>query len=342
MERFIRLAHGGGGRETQEVVERLIRPRFARRSVYGGVGLDELDDGATIPIVEELSGKHLVVTSDSYTVYPIFFPGGDIGKLAACGTMNDLAVMGATPIAVLDAIVVEEGFPFEDLERVLESFKRVLEEENVALIGGDFKVMPSGKLDGMVISTTGIGIAESVITDRDLRVGDKLVINGTVGDHGAAIMALQAGLDVESTGLASDVHPLTRAMEKALEIGGVHAAKDLTRGGLASALNDFASKNNVALYVHEDAIPIREEVLAYSEMLGVDPLALACEGRALLAVEAGVAEEIVEAWRRMGYGDAAVIGEVVEGRPGYVLMETSAGGIRVVTRPSGEIVPRIC
>jgi len=338
----IKLAHGGGGRETSEIIEKLIKPRFKLRKVFNGVGLEELDDGASIPITEKLCGKHLVVTSDSYTVYPLFFPGGDIGKLAACGSINDLAVMGAKPIAILDTIVVEEGFPIKDLTRILDSFKSVLEEENVALLGGDFKVMPSGKLDGIVISTMGIGVADRIVMDTGVKVGDKILVNGSIGEHGAAIMAAQAGLDVESTNLRSDVQPLTRVMQTALEKGDVHAAKDLTRGGLASALNDFASKNKVTIYVYEDRIPVKEEVLAYSEMLGVDPLVLACEGKVVVSAPPQDAEKIVEAWRKMGFKDAEIIGEVTLERPGYVLLETLAGGVRIVEKPTGEIVPRIC
>jgi len=338
----IKLAHGGGGRETSEIIENMIKPRFKLRKIFGGVGLEELDDGASIPITEKLYGRHLVVTSDSYTVYPIFFPGGDIGKLAACGSINDLAVMGAKPIAILDTIVVEEGFPIKDFTRILDSFKQVLEKENIALLGGDFKVMPSGKLDGIVISTMGIGIADKIVTDRGLKVGDKILINGGIGEHGAAIMAAQAGLDVESSGLKSDVQPLTRVMQVALENGNVHAAKDLTRGGLASALNEFAAKNNVSIYIYEDKVPIKEEVLAYSEMLGVDPLVLACEGRVIIATPPEDAEKIVDAWRSMGFEQAEIIGEVTLERPGYVLFETLAGGIRIIEKPTGEIVPRIC
>lgn len=338
----IRLAHGGGGRETSEIVENIIKPRFKLKKIFDGIGLEELDDGASIPITEKLYDRHLVVTSDSYTVYPIFFPGGDIGKLAACGSINDLAVMGAKPIAMLDTIVVEEGFPLEDFTKILDSFKRVLEEEYVALLGGDFKVMPSGKLDRIVISTTGIGIADRIITDTGLEVGDKILVNGGIGEHGAAIMAAQAGLDVESSSLSSDVQPLTRIMQAAIKNGEVHAAKDLTRGGLASALNEFAIKNRVSIYIYEDKIPIKEEVLAYSEMLGVDPLILACEGRVIVAAPPEDAERIVKIWKSMGFKQAEIIGEVTLERPGYVLLETLAGGIRIIEKPTGEIVPRIC
>jgi len=338
----IKLSHGGGGKETAEIIENIIKPRFKLRKVFNGIGLEELDDGASIPITDKLHGSNIVVTSDSYTVYPIFFPGGDIGKLAACGSINDLAVMGAIPIAMLDTIVVEEGFLIEDLNRILDSFKKILESENIALLGGDFKVMPRGKLDGIVISTVGIGIAEKVITDTGIKPGDKIVVNGSIGEHGAAIMAAQAGMEVESSGILSDVQPLTSVMREALKHGSVHAAKDLTRGGLASALNEFASKNSLTIYIYENKIPVREEVLAFSEMLGIDPLVLACEGRVIIAAPPGDAERIVKAWKNMGFKNAEIIGEVTTEKPGYVLLETLAGGIRIVEKPTGEIIPRIC
>ena len=342
MSAKIKLSHGGGGKETAEIIENIIKPRFKLRKVFNGIGLEELDDGASIPITDKLHGSNIVVTSDSYTVYPIFFPGGDIGKLAACGSINDLAVMGAIPIAMLDTIVVEEGFLIEDLNRILDSFKKILESENVALLGGDFKVMPRGKLDGIIISTVGIGIAEKVITDTGVEPGDKIVVNGGIGEHGAAIMAAQAGMEVESSGILSDVQPLTSVMREALKHGNVHAAKDLTRGGLASALNEFASKNNLTICIYEDKIPVKEEVLAFSEMLGIDPLVLACEGRVIIAAPPEDAERIVKAWKDMGFKYAEIIGEVTTEKPGYVLLETMAGGIRIVEKPTGEIVPRIC
>ncbi|OYT62685.1 MAG: hydrogenase expression/formation protein HypE [Thermofilum sp. ex4484_15] len=335
-EEVVTLAHGSGGVETLRLVEELIAPRFKYKDYKGGIGLRELDDGATIP----LNGFNLVISTDSYTVEPIFFPGGDIGKLAVTGSINDVVVMGAKPIVILDSIVVEEGFPLSYLRRILDSMAEVANREGVALVGGDFKVMPRGKVDRIIISTTCVGLVKRLITDAGLKVGDKLVISGTIAEHGAAILAAQMGMEVKG-GLLSDCAPLTKLMEIALEVGGVTAAKDLTRGGLASALNEMARKSGVTVRIKEELIPIRNAVRRYSEMLGVDPLILASEGRALLGVEAKKAEELVRELRMRGFKDATVIGEVV-GKGGKVLLETSVGGLRPLEPPSGEIVPRIC
>jgi len=337
----VTLAHGAGGRETSEIVRRLFLERFRFTRVSGGVGLPELDDAASIPVG---GGRHIVVTTDSYTVNPIFFPGGDIGKLAATGTINDLAVMGAIPVAVLDSIVVEEGFPLEHLDRIVNSIKDTLESENVALIGGDFKVMPRGSIDKIVITMTGIGIlyTNRILLDSNVKPGDKIIVTGSIGEHGATILALQSGIDVESSSLRSDCQPLTRIMRRILDIGGVHAAKDPTRGGLAMALNEFAKKSNVGIIVWEDRIPIRDEVKMYSEMLGVDPLTLACEGRALLSVSPDKAYEVLEELRSIGCSDAEIIGEAIDDYKGMVILKTVSGGLRVLEEPMGEIVPRIC
>ena len=274
--RKVTLAHGAGGRDTLEIIETLFLKRFKKVRFGNGVGLPELDDGASIPLGR---GKQLIVTTDSYTVNPIFFPGGNIGKLAATGTINDLVVMGAEPVVALDSIVVEEGFPLDDLIKIIDSIREVLEGENVALIGGDFKVMPKGSIDKIVITMTGIGITDRVLLDSNVRVGDKIIVSGSIGEHGATILALQSGVDVESSNLRSDCQPLTKVMKTALSVGGVHAAKDPTRGGLAMALNEFAKKSNVGIMVWEDKIPIKDEVRMYSEMLGIDPLTVANEGK---------------------------------------------------------------
>ncbi|MGC8994467.1 MAG: hydrogenase expression/formation protein HypE, partial [Pyrobaculum sp.] len=311
MERVIRLAHGAGGVETSQILDLLF---FSRgdilKKVEGGVGLDFPDDAAAIPIGD---GRYLVVTVDSYTVNPPFFPGGDIGVLAASGSINDVLMMGGRPIAMLDAVVVEEGFPMEDLKKIMDSMMRVLREEGVALIGGDFKVMPRGQLDKIVITTVGIGVAERLIVDKP-RPGDKIIVSGYLGDHGAVILAKQMGLDEggSSGGLVSDVRPLTRLMLPLVEKYGnyIHAARDPTRGGLAMVLNDWAKAAGAVIVVEEEAIPIRPQVASYANMLGVDPLALASEGAAVLAVDPSAAEEVLEQMKRLGFEHAAVIGEV--------------------------------
>lgn len=337
----ITLAHGAGGKETGEVIEELFVKMFKLKKIKEGLGLDELDDAATIPLE---NGNQIAFTIDSYTVNPIFFPGGNIGKLAVTGTLNDLAVIGAKPLAVMDAIVVEEGFEIRNLEKIISSIKEILEKYNVALIGGDFKVMPKNQLDKIVVTMAGIGIIPKgrLLADHQIKPGDKIIITGSIGEHGAAILAAQTGMEVEGTALHSDCMPLIDIMELAFKVGGIHAAKDPTRGGLAMALNDWAKKAKVTIVIWEDKIPLREEVRAYAEMLGVDPLTLASEGRALISVENGKAEELIDSLRKAGYENAEIIGEIRKEKEGYVLLKTISGGMRILEPPVGEIVPRIC
>jgi len=342
---FVSLAQGQGGVETWELLQALIFSRVRLGKVGGGVGLDWPDDGATIPLPD---GTHLVVTIDAYTVNPPFFPGGNIGSLAATGTINDLAVMGARPLAVLDSIVVEEGFPLSDLEAVVDSLISTLEREGVALIGGDLKVMPKGHVDRITITTAGIGVARHPVVDKP-RPGDKLIVTGPVGDHGAVILLSQMKLgDVEelSSGLLrSDLRPLTplvRVIEKHREH--IHAARDPTRSGLAGVLSEWARSTGTVMILEARSVPIREPVRRYAEMLGVDPLYLASEGAAVLSVDAGHAHEVLDDLRAVGFEEAAIVGEVrsSERYRGFVLLRTEVGGHRILEPPRGVIVPRIC
>ena len=338
MANIITLAHGTGGRESAEIIKKLFVEKFALKRVENGIGLDELDDGSTIPYSE----GELVLTMDSYTVKPIFFSGGDIGKLAATGTLNDIAVMGGEPIAVLDSIVVEEGFDLENLEKIINSFKSVLEKYNVALLGGDFKVMPRNSLDGVLITTVGIGKIRKLVTDSGLRPGDKIIVSGYIAEHGATILAHQMGINPEESNLKSDCEVILNAMRAALDVGGVHVAKDPTRGGLASALNEIAEKSKVSIKIYESDLPLREEVFGVCEMLGVDPLYLASEGLLVLGVNPEVADEVVNKLRKSGYPKASIIGEAFSDKPGYVFVETVVGGLRILEPPSGLPLPRIC
>jgi len=345
---YVTLAHGSGGVEMSELLEKLVfskvKPGFRR--VSSGIGLDEADDGASIPIP---GLGHLVVSVDSYTVNPPFFPGGNIGVLAAVGSINDVLVMGAKPIAILDSIVVEEGFSMRDLQVIVDSMINVLENEGVALIGGDFKVMPRGQVDKIVITTTAIGIAENPIVDRP-RPGDKILVSDYVGEHGAVILMMQLGLssveEISKGLLKSDVKPLTKLMipliEKYREC--ITAARDPTRGGLAGVLYEWAMKTGTLIVIDESKIPIKEPVKRYAESLGVDPLYLASEGVAVLALNPTCAEEVLEYVRKLGFENARIIGEVRESElfKGYVAAETTVGGLRVVEPPRGELVPRIC
>ena len=346
---YITLAHGAGGLEMRELLEKLFFKRVEERlkRVEGGVGIDVADDAATIPLP---GGKYLVVSTDSYTVNPIFFPGGNIGVLAACGSINDVLMMGGKPLAALDSIIVEEGFSLRDLEIVVDSMLEVFRQEGVALIGGDFKVMPRGQVDKIVVTTTTIGVSENPIVDYP-KPGDKILVSDYVGDHGAVILLAQVGLaeSVEELSkglLKSDVKPLTKLM---LPLTSryrdcITAARDPTRGGLAGVLNEWAEKSGVLIVVREDNIPIREPVARYASALGVDPLYLASEGVAVLSLKEECADEVLEYVRSLGFENARIIGEVKETDMfrGYVALETSVGGLRLVEPPRGELVPRIC
>jgi hydrogenase expression/formation protein HypE len=323
-----------------DLIKEVILKNIKNRKVGRGIGLDELDDGATIPI----NSEEIVVTGDAYTITPIFFPGGDIGKLAICGTINDLAVMGARPIAIIDTVVVEEGFEIENLNKIFISMNEILEKFDISLIHGDFKVMPKGKLDGIVISTMGIGMLykKRPILDSGLKEGDKIIVTGPIGDHGIVIISLREGISFK-TNIISDVAPLWNLMKKAMDAGEITAAKDPTRGGLAMALNEMAAKSNVSIWINEDEIPIRNEVKGACEMLGIDYLELACEGRIVMGVKAEDADNVLKAIRSTEEGkDAKIIGYVKKEMPGYVIMNTIIGGKRIINPPLGEPVPRIC
>jgi len=253
--------------------------------------------------------------------------------------------MGGEPKAILDSIVVEEGSPISDVRRIMDSFIGVLREEGVKLLGGDFKVMPKGQLDRYVITTAGIGIAKRPIVDSSIKPGDKVIVTGTIGEHGAAILSAQEGIAVGGK-LESDVSTLSKLMLPLLETYGdkIHAAQDPTRGGLAQTLNEWAQKSGLFILVEERKIPLRDDVRAFTELLGIDPLALACEGRAVLGVEGDSAEDILSLIKELGYEEASIIGEVrgSERYSGIVVMRTSVGGLRILESPSGVIVPRIC
>ena len=337
---FLKLSHGGGGTLMDEVIRKTIMSSFSVRKAMNGVGIDELDDGSSL----RLDGCEIVTSMDGHTVSPIFFPGGDIGRLSICGTSNDLAMMGARPVALLDSIVVEEGFSFADLARIARSMEEAAREVAIAIIGGDFKVMPKGSLDQMVIATCGIGIAGrgKVVLDSGAKPGDKVIVTGPIGDHGVALLAAreQFHLNIDIT---SDVAPIWKTIEAALGEGNITAMKDPTRGGLASALNDIAARSNVSIWLDQDQIPIKESVRSASEMLGLDPYEITCEGRAVMCVSETDAENVLHAIRKTKHGqEAALIGDVKAERPGYVLLMTQVGGTRVIDKPIGEPIPRVC
>lgn len=341
----VTLAQGAGGRAMRALIEEVfLKGALAGTRPHGAfsecIGLEAQDDGAALRVGD----RWLVVTTDSHVVHPIFFPGGDIGRLAVAGTVNDLAVMGATDDAVLAfGAVAPEGLAREDLERVQASVREACRESGARIVTGDTKVIPRGELAGLVLHTTGLAFAERVVRDCGLRPGDRILVSGTLGDHGFAILAARGRIE-QGAELRSDVAPVNGLVRSALAAGGegVVALKDPTRGGLASALHEMAAKSGVGVLLDEAALPLRPAVQAASELLGIDPLHVANEGKIVLGVAPGRAEAVLEALRAHPQGrDAAVVGTCVDEHAGRVVLDTGFGR-RIVTEPEGDLVPRIC
>ena len=333
----IGLKHGAGGRAMRALIEDVF---LSLGGPVDGIGLSALDDGAAI----RLGDRWIVITTDSHVVHPIFFPGGDIGRLSICGTVNDLAMMGATePLGLTCAAVIEEGFPREDLARIRDSMKRACEEAGATIVTGDTKVMGKGEVDGIVINTTGVAVARRVVSDAGLKVGDKIIVTGTIGDHGMAIMTRRRDLQIDGD-LRSDVAPLNGLVRAALAAGGedVVAMKDPTRGGLASSLHEMAGKAKVGILVEEAKLPMSRAVRAAGEILGIDPLVVANEGKAIVGVRAASAEKVLAAIREHPLGRrAAIIGTAIAARPGNLILDTGLGK-RLIAETEGEPLPRIC
>lgn len=329
----VNMMHGAGGEIMGELLQTLTK---FRHNNAGGIGLEALDDGAVIPF----NGENLVFTTDSHVIRPIFFPGGDIGRISVCGTINDLAMMGGKPLALSCGMIIEEGFEVDDLARIVASMDEALGEAGANLVTGDTKVMERGALDGIAINTAGIGVAKTIIRDNGLVPGDVIIVSGTLGDHGLAIMAHREGFDLGEQ-IRSDVSPLWGMVEKVLAAGTVHAMKDPTRGGFASAINEMAKKSRVSVRVQEEKIPVRKSVRSAAGMLGIDPLEVANEGKVVMGVPASCADAILDALHAHKYGkDAAIVGTVIKGA--HVIMETSVGGERFIEPPMGDPVPRVC
>jgi hydrogenase expression/formation protein HypE len=339
LEERITLKHGAGGRAMRALVQTLFADGVADTPV-DGIGLGAMDDGAAL----RLGDRWLVITTDSHVIHPIFFPGGDIGRLAVAGTVNDLAMMGATEVlALTSAVVLEDGFARSDLERIQDSIRSTCREAGAAIVTGDTKVMGKGELDGIVLTTTGLGLTEHVVPDCGLRPGDRIVVTGTMGDHGLAVLAARHQLDLEDD-LQSDVAPLNDLVRCALRAGGdeIAAMKDPTRGGLASALHEMAEKSGVGIVLEERAVPVTPAVRAAGELLGIDPLHVANEGKAVLGVRADAADRVVAVLRSHPRGRrAAIVGTCTVDRPGMVILDTGFGR-RLLSEPEGEPLPRIC
>lgn len=337
MSEGITLKEGSGGEEMIKLLEDSILPYLEGEREGVELGLKELDDGAAIELDQD---KHLVITTDSHAVKPRFFSGGDLGKLAVSGTINDLAMMGADPKALSSGLVIEEGFEKEELAEISKSMGSTAEEAGAPIITGDTKVVGEGETDGIMINTSGIGISNRLISDSGLKAGDKIITTGTIGDHGMTIISEREGFD---SPIESDIAPLNGLIENILEVGGITAMKDPTRGGLSEALNEMASKSEVGVLIEKEKIPIKPEVQGASEMLGIDPLMIANEGKAVLGVKESKAPEILEAIKQLELGkNAEIIGECTEENTGRVILETEVGGKRILRSPKGKPIPRIC
>lgn len=329
------MGHGSGGKMAHDLISKVFLPAFENPALAAG------DDGAVL----SLPPGRLVVSVDSHVVTPLFFPGGDIGRLAVCGTVNDVAVMGATPFYLTAGFILEEGLPVETLQRVIESMRQAADEAGVKIVSGDTKVVERGKADGLYVSTTGVGVLPEgrEISGRRAKPGDVVILSGFMGDHGVAVLAARGELGFE-TGIQSDCAPLNHLIAAALAASeNIHVLRDPTRGGVATTLNEIAKQSQVCITLNETALPLRPAVASTCEMLGFDPLYIANEGKVLVLVDQADAQAVLAAMRASPYGaDSVVIGEVSAAPQGRVLMKTAFGSTRVVDMLAGEMLPRIC
>lgn len=332
------LGHGSGGRLTAQLVHDLFLPAFDNEC------LRKLDDQAVLHLPSKGGDARVAFTTDSFVVTPLFFPGGDIGKLAVHGTVNDLAMSGARPLYLSAAFIMEEGLPLDELSRVIASMAEAAQAAGVTIVTGDTKVVNRGSADKLFITTAGIGLVPDGvdISASNARPGDTVILSGAIGDHGMAVFTRRENLELEST-IRSDTAPLHALVQAMLEAGEIHSLRDPTRGGLATSLCEIAGSAGVGVEVQAARIPVHEEVKAACEILGMDPLYVANEGKLVAFVAPAAANAILEAMRRRPDGsDAAIIGEAVSAHPGMVLLKTEIGGSRVLDLPFSEQLPRIC
>ena len=333
VDKKILLAHGSGGRLSHDMVEKNVVPSLANPI------LDRLDDSA----VFDLSGR-VAFTTDSYVVNPIFFPGGDIGKLAVCGTINDLAMSGASPLYLSLSLIIEEGLPLAELDKIINSIQGVIKETDLKVVTGDTKVVNQGSADKLFINTAGIGLVPPGVnvSGANARPGDKVILSGAIGDHGIAVMAQREGLRLKIP-VESDCAPLDSLVADMLSYSSaINCLRDPTRGGLATTLNELAAQSKVGINIEEAEIPVHQSVSAACEILGLDPLYVANEGKLVAIVAPEQAGEILSVMKQNRYGkESTIIGEVVSERPGRVIMKTLLGASRIVDMISGELLPRI-
>ncbi len=330
----ILLSHGSGGKASHELIEEIFLPAFSNPF------LDQLNDQA----VMEADGSRLAYTTDSYVVDPIFFPGGDIGRLAVCGTVNDLAMSGAVPLYLSAGFIIEEGFLISELRAVVESMRQAAEEAGVKVVTGDTKVVNRGHADRLFINTSGIGfVGEGIdISGGNAKPGDKVIISGNIGDHGIAVLSRREGLEFDAP-IMSDCAPLNSLVSDMLSVTqNIHCLRDPTRGGLATTLNELSEQSGVGVIIEESKLLIREPVKGACELLGYDPLYVANEGKLVAIVPAENASRMLTKMKENRYGrDAEIIGEVIA-EPKRVLLKTAIGGTRIVDMLAGELLPRIC
>ena len=328
------LGHGSGGRLTAQLIHDVFLPAFDNEI------LRRMDDQAVL----EIGGARIAFTTDSFVVTPLFFPGGDIGKLAVNGTVNDLAMSGAKPLYLSASFIIEEGFALEELSRVTQSMAEAAREAGVAIVTGDTKVVNRGSADKLFINTSGVGLApEGIeISASKARSGDAIILSGTIGDHGMAVFSKREGLEFEGS-ILSDTVALYSLVEAMLEAGEIHTLRDPTRGGLGTSLYEIAGAANIGIEIDANSVPVREDVKAACEILGLDALFVANEGKLVAFVEPSSADAVLSAMHRHPQGrDAAIIGHAVSKHPGMVLLKTEVGGTRLIDLPFTEQLPRIC
>jgi hydrogenase expression/formation protein HypE len=340
----ILIGHGSGGKLSLDLIKRMFLPPFDNPSLRAG------DDAGVVSIKfreesgQEITGR-LAISTDSHVVWPLFFSGGDIGRLAVCGTVNDVSMMGARPLFMTAGFVLEEGLDMKILSQVVASMQAAAKEAGVTIVAGDTKVVQRGKADGMYINTTGLGIIPQTlqISGSLAKPGDSVILSGTIGDHGIAVLEARGELGFQ-TNLQSDIAPLNHLVQDILEsTSQIHVFRDPTRGGLATSLNEIAKQSGVSILISENKIPVKPAVRSACELLGFDPLFIANEGKLVAIAPKDQAESILTAMHANQYGeDAIIIGQVISEPPGRVLMKTEIGSTRIIDIPSGEILPRIC
>jgi len=330
------MGHGAGGRMSHQLIQKAFMSAFDNPALRAG------DDAARL---ESNLHQNLAISTDSHVVFPLFFPGGDIGRLAVCGTVNDVAMLGAKPLYLTAGFILEEGLPLETLQRVVASMKSAADEAGVQIVAGDTKVVQKGKADGLYITTAGVGVIRTNLSigGAQAKAGDAIILSGSIGDHGIAVLGARGELGFQSS-IESDVAPLNHLIDAMLKASpNVHVLRDPTRGGLATTLNEIATQSNVGILLNEEAIPVHPEVAAACEMLGFDPLYIANEGKLVSMVARNDSEAVLKAMHSTCYGkDAVIIGEVTAEPRRRVLLKTTLGSTRIVDMLAGEMLPRIC